>query len=113
MLRNKPYWFANGIYPKAPFFTSSISEPFRGKQKLFGFVQDANGKDIERGFGVIQGKFNIISRPSKFLAVDTMEENMRCIIILYNMLVEERNAFNLCLDEGEEDGSNHIDVGEG
>lgn len=36
--RKKPYWFVDGIYPKASFFISSISEPITGKQKLFASV---------------------------------------------------------------------------
>ena len=71
------------------------------RQKLFASVQEAIRKDIERAFGVLQGKFNIISRPSKFLSVEGMEDVMRCVIILDNMCVEEREVFGMEMDEEE------------
>lgn len=99
--RNKPYWFSDGIYPNAPFFISSIPEPVTMREKLFSSTQEAIRKDIERAFGVLQGKFNIIARPSKFMTVHTMEEVIRCTIILHNMCVEERETFNLPIEEEE------------
>lgn len=100
--RNKPYWFCDGIYPKAPFFICSVCEPTSKKEKLFASVQEAIRKDIERAFGVLQAKWNIISRPSKFMTVDIMADVMRCVIILHNMCVEERETFGLNIDEDDE-----------
>ena len=108
--RNKPFWFSDGIYPRAPFFISSIAEPTTMKQKLFASIQEAIRKDIERAFGVLQGKFNIISRPSKFFTIETMADVMRCSIILHNMCVEEREALGMDVDEEEND---YIVVGGG
>lgn len=53
---------------------------------------------------MLQGMFHIISRLWKYLTVDTVEEIMHLVIILHNMCVKKRDAFNLCLDEEEEDG---------
>lgn len=88
--RNKPYWFADGIYPKAPFFMSSIQEPSSNKEKLYAKIQEAVRKDIERAFGVLQGKWNILSQPSKFMTVENMEYIVKATVIMHNMCVEER-----------------------
>lgn len=50
--RSKPYWFADGIYPKAPMLISSIQQPTTKKEKMFVKVQEGVRKDIERTFGV-------------------------------------------------------------
>lgn len=88
--RNKPYWLCDSIYPKWPIFIETILEPSTNKDKLFAKLQEAARKDIERAFGVLQCMWHIISTPSRFETVDTMKVVMKCVIILHNMVVEER-----------------------
>lgn len=51
--RNKPYCFADGIYPSCPFFISTISNPATKMDLLLAKIQEAVRKDIERAFGVL------------------------------------------------------------
>lgn len=111
--RNKPYWFCDGIYPRAPFFISSISEPVTMKEKLYASIQEAVRKDIERAFGVLQSKWNIICRPSKFMTVDIMKDVMKCAIIMHNMCVEERDMLGTDYGMGDGEDSTDIMVGGG
>lgn len=62
-------------------------------------------KEIERAFGVLQGKWNTISRSSKFMTVESKDVRIKCVIILHNMIVEER-----CADELVGEVENNTDV---
>lgn len=71
-------------------------------ESLYAKVQEAVRKEIVRDFGEVQGKWNIISRPSKFTTVETMEIFMNFVIILHNMCIEESTADELVEEiEGE------------
>lgn len=52
--------------------------------------QEAGGKDVERAFGVLQSKWYLIARLSRFLYKETMHNIMRCCFILHNVIVESR-----------------------
>ena len=56
------YFLVDGIYPKWPIFISTISDATPGSKdnKLFATYQEAVRKDIERAFGVIVKKFDIL-----------------------------------------------------
>lgn len=56
-------------------------------EDLYAKVRDAVCKDIERVFGVLQGKWNIISCPLKFLTINSME--------IFMILIEERHVEEL------------------
>lgn len=88
--RNKPYWLTDAIYPNWPIFIATILNPATNKQKLFAKVQEAARKDIERAFGVLQSMWHIITVPSRFETVDAMKTVIKCVIILHNMVVEDR-----------------------
>ncbi|GJQ97285.1 probable arabinosyltransferase ARAD1 [Tanacetum coccineum] len=53
----KCYYLANGIYPAWFTFVKSFSVARDEKSLKFKIVQEAARKDIERAFGVLQGKF--------------------------------------------------------
>lgn len=80
---------------------SSVKQPTTKKEKLFARAQEAVRKDIERAFGVLQVKWKIISRPSHFMTVKTMNTIMKCFIILHNMCVAERVALDMPEEEEE------------
>ena len=88
--RNKPYWLTDGIYPDWPVFIDSIMNPSTKKQKFFAAMQEATRKDIERAFGVLQSMWHIITVPSRFESITMMQKVMTCVVILHNMVVEER-----------------------
>ena len=92
--RNVPYWLADGIYPKWPVFVHTVAEPLTEKEKCLTRHQEAARKDVERAFGVLQSKWNIISRPGRFWSTSFMHDVMICCIILHNMCVEDRKDDN-------------------
>lgn len=95
-LCSTPYWLADGIYPKYPFFVQTVQSPVTKKEKLMAKMQESRRKDSERAFGVLQGKFHIIARPSRFWSKNDMHAVMNTCVILHNMMVNEREG----LDEG-------------
>lgn len=109
--RNKPYWFSDAIYPNAPFFIMSITAPFSMKDKLFVSIREAVWKDIERAFGILQAKWNILTRQSRFMSIDTMG----CTIILHNkeMSVVEGEEFGMDYLVYNNDNAGEISVGGG
>ena len=98
--RNKPYWLCDSIYPKWPMFIDTIREGISRKHKFFATMQEAARKDIERAFGVLQAMFHIIREPARFASVRDMKMVMNTVIILHNMMVEDR-CHNECEDGDE------------
>lgn len=90
--RNVPYWMVDGIYPMWPCFLHTILEPLTAKEKMLSKGQEGARKDVERAFGVLQGKWHIISRPGRFWSKSLMHKIMKCVIILHNIGVEEREV---------------------
>ncbi|XP_071699979.1 uncharacterized protein [Rutidosis leptorrhynchoides] len=61
----------------------------------FTRFQASARKDIERAFGVLQGRFHILSLPSRAMQVNKMRRVMECCLILHNMILKD-NDFALC-----------------
>ena len=53
-------------------------------------------KDVERAFGVIKSKWKIIEQPGRLWSSKTMIDVMKAVIILHNMVVEDRGRDSLC-----------------
>ncbi|KAJ9564255.1 hypothetical protein OSB04_000221 [Centaurea solstitialis] len=54
-------------------------------------AQEAARKDIERAFGILRKRWNIIKQPSRFMEIPTMRKVMYACIILHNMILENKN----------------------
>ena len=90
MVRDYLYFLVNGIYPKWPIFISTTSDATPGSNdKLFETYQEAVRKDIERAFGVIVKKFDILSRSIQFWRKDVILNVLHTCIILHNMTVNK------------------------
>jgi hypothetical protein len=62
----------------------------RSEKKLkFKRVQESARKDIERAFGVLQGRWGIIRQPARAWQVNTLKLIMYCCIMLHNMILED------------------------
>ncbi|XP_026459243.1 acidic leucine-rich nuclear phosphoprotein 32 family member B-like [Papaver somniferum] len=48
----------------------------------------AKRKDVERAFGVLQGKFRIVGSPCKYWKQSDLNLIMKCCLILHNMIIE-------------------------
>ena len=57
---------------------------------MYAQAQESARKDIERAFGVLQSRFNIVDRPArKWKRVD-IGKIMQACIILHNMIIEDQ-----------------------
>ena len=90
------YYLADGIYPKWPTFVKTFNRPADEKQSLFAQKQESARKDVERAFGVLQARWNIIKAPARQWFMENMVDIMYTCIILHNMIVA---------DEGPEAGN--------
>jgi hypothetical protein len=88
--RNQPYFLVDGIYPDYGCFVKTIEAPETEKKKYFAKRQEGIRKDVERAFGVLQARFNIIKTPSRFWDTETMGMVMKTCLILHNMIIECR-----------------------
>ena len=57
------YYLADGIYPQWVTFVKSFSATTGEKHAYFKKKQECARKDIERAFGVLQGRWGIIQQP--------------------------------------------------
>lgn len=84
------YYLADGIYPKLRFLMSTIQTPTTDEEVLFKNMQEGVRKGVERVFGVLFKRFNILYRPSRLHSVDDMNNIVKACVILHNMACEER-----------------------
>ncbi|GJW71613.1 ALP1-like protein isoform X1 [Tanacetum coccineum] len=84
----KGYYLADGIYPTWSTFVKTFSVARDEKTLKFKRVQESARKDIERAFGVLQGRWGIIRQPARALQINTLKRIMYCCIILHNMILQ-------------------------
>jgi hypothetical protein len=94
------FFLVDGIYPPYSRFVGSIQQPVTEKETVFSKWQEAKRKDIERAFGVLQGKFQVLARPILLINLDLIAELVSTCLILHNMCVQDRIMG---------DGSTHYD----
>ena len=86
---NKGYYLADGIYPTWSVFVKTFSVARSEKVLNFKRVQESARKDIERAFGVLQGRWGIIRQPARAFQINTLKLIMYCCIMLHNMILED------------------------
>ncbi|XP_028122728.1 uncharacterized protein LOC114319867 [Camellia sinensis] len=82
-------YLTDGIYPRWATIVKTISQPQGAKRQLFARMQEACLKDVERAFGVLQARFNIISVPARSWSDEDLYYIMKKCIILHNMIIED------------------------
>jgi len=80
---------ADGIYPEWAAFVKSINSPQLQKHKVYAAEQEGARKDVERAFGVLQARFNIVRRPTRSWSIRIIRQIMKACVILHNMIVED------------------------
>jgi Plant transposon protein len=65
----------------------SIPEPIGERQQRFSAWQESARKDIERAFGVLQTKFQVLARPMLQLNLIQIGNKVATYLILHNMCV--------------------------
>lgn len=81
------YFLVDGIYPELSVFVKTFTEPQGEMRAYFAMRQEAKRKDIERAFGVLQGRFAIVANPGRFGDRETLCAIWRCCVILHNMII--------------------------
>ena len=64
----------------------------------FALRQESCCKDVERAFGVLQARFEIMKRPPRYWSIDNMATIMTACIILHIMIVEDERELDLPYD---------------
>jgi hypothetical protein len=91
---NRYYLLADGIYPQWSCFLQPIHEPQGEKKEHYTKMQSGARKDVERAFGVLQARWEIVKNPYRQWELDTMNNIILCCIILHNMIIEDEQGQN-------------------
>ena len=67
----------------------TISKPQTEKHKLYAQHQEGARKDVEKAFGVLQSRFDIVTHPARFWKQIDVVNIMQACVILHNMIVED------------------------
>jgi hypothetical protein len=62
------------------------------KHTLYAREQEGAQKDVERAFGVLQARFNIVRRPARSWSHRILRTIMKACVILHNMIVEDEGV---------------------
>ena len=87
---DQSFILVDGIYPTYARFVKSMTEPVFPRERTFSRWQESARKDIERAFGVLQGKFQYVQRPLMELRLDKIGRRMSTCLLLHNMCVSDR-----------------------
>ena len=98
------FYLVDGIYPELARFVKTIFEPIGRAEKRFSVWQEAKRKDIERCFGVLQAKFQIIKHPVQKWDLDDIADIVLACTLLHNIMVEFR------IEQGEEEAEHFYDI---
>ena len=81
------YYLTDGIYPRWSTFVKTLNMPQDPKRVLYAQRQEAARKDVERTFGVLQSRFNIVKTPARLWYTKNIANIMYTCSILHNMIV--------------------------
>jgi hypothetical protein len=100
---NRYYLLADGIYPQWSCFVQPIHAPQGEKRENFTKMQSALRKDVERTFGVLQARWEIVRNPVRTWGLETIGDIMMSCIILHNMVEQDgdiKSIFDLPMRGG-------------
>jgi hypothetical protein len=84
------FMLVDGIYPEYSRFVKGLKNPVTYREKQFTKWQESCRKDIERAFGVLQGKFQTMARPFHQFDLTIIGAKVATCMILHNMCVSDR-----------------------
>ncbi|GKC75823.1 ALP1-like protein isoform X1 [Tanacetum coccineum] len=84
------YYLADGIYPQWATFVKSFTVTNDAKHSYFKKCQESARKNVERAFGVLQGRWGILQQPTRQYHVNNIRRIMYSCIILYNMILKDQ-----------------------
>ena len=80
----------DGIYPPYSRFVKGIQMPLTDEEKRYTAWQEAARKDIERAFGVLQSRFQVMARPFLGHCLKKVSTVVSACLIMHNMCVSDR-----------------------
>ncbi|CAM6082473.1 unnamed protein product [Calypogeia fissa] len=86
---NQAYLLVDGIYPTWSMFISTVHLPQTEKLKHFARCQEGVKKEVERAFGVLQGRFHIVNNLAKSWYHSRLVDILYCCVVLHNMILED------------------------
>ncbi|GJY50669.1 ALP1-like protein isoform X1 [Tanacetum coccineum] len=86
----KGYYLADGIYARWETFVKSFTVANDAKHIYFKKRQESARKDVERAFGVLQGRWGIIAQSARQYHVNNIHRIMYSCIIMHNMILEDQ-----------------------
>ncbi|XP_071686551.1 protein ALP1-like [Rutidosis leptorrhynchoides] len=106
------YYLADDIYPDWATLIKVYSTPTEEPRIKFKRFQESARKDVERSFGVLQGRFHILQMAGRPQSVNKLRRILYYCVLLHNMIVED-NGFNISWLEEEllntrEDNPNYV-----
>jgi hypothetical protein len=113
----------NGIYPKLSRFVRTLSQPVDKDQAKYAKWQEKTRKDVERGFGVLQSKFCILTQKVELWSIkDIISVTDCCLLLQHNWMVtvrlsrdesESNEWYDVTGDSGEQNGDSSEQNGDG
>lgn len=103
MLRRLCYFLVDGIYFPWPIFAKPIHDPMDTGEQIYTKKQEARRKDIERCFGVLQSRFQILRRENMRWDKREIVRISETCVILHNILIRmmQKGAFDEEVGAGE------------
>ncbi|XP_071740538.1 uncharacterized protein [Rutidosis leptorrhynchoides] len=86
----KGYYLADGIYSDWATLVKGYVAPTHDPRIKFTRFQACARMDVERTFGVLQGRFHILRLAARTMSVNKIRRVMDCCIILRNMILEDQ-----------------------
>ncbi|XP_071740987.1 uncharacterized protein [Rutidosis leptorrhynchoides] len=93
------YYVADGIYPDWATLIKAYQSPTDEPSTKFTRFQESARKDVERTFGVLQGRFNILRVPGRAWRAKKLHRILYCCVLLHNMIQEDNGFAVTSLDE--------------
>lgn len=87
---NELFILVDGIYPRYSRFLKSFKEAVEPHKKAYSAWHEGTRKDIERGFGVLQGQWKWLAYPIHALDTRILSRRLKTCLILHNMNVSDR-----------------------
>nr|XP_043629737.1 uncharacterized protein LOC122601024 [Erigeron canadensis] len=83
------YYLTDGTYPRWATHVKATPYPTEINDNKFKKVQESARMDVERAFGVLKGKWGILSRAMRAMTVDKITNIVHACIILHNMIIKD------------------------
>nr|GEU80590.1 zinc finger, CCHC-type [Tanacetum cinerariifolium] len=85
------YYLADEIYLEWASLVKSFTVATDPKHTYFKQRQESARKDVERAFGVLQGRWGLIQQPTRAYEDNTLRRIMYAGIIMHSMILEDQN----------------------